>query len=154
LNNPGTIAHQQIVAYLKARYPSIMALNLAWGTSFKSWLDLNSGAVALTDSANALMAQDLSGFAIRFARKYFQTVRQAIVDSGYQGLYLGCRFTKVDYTPEILQAGKEAADVLSFNIYNAYPSHTNPDLKSLNFPIMISEFCFGASDQGRVGMSL
>jgi hypothetical protein len=100
------------------------------------------------------MKTDLTTFVRNFAYTYFQTIDRLIAETGYRGMYLGCRFTRLEYTPEVLVAAKASADILSFNIYHGFPSRSNPDLKNLDHPVMISEFCFGANDRGRVGMPL
>jgi agarase len=42
-------------------------------------------------------------------------------------------------------------DVVSFNAYDLTPSQWRADLKTLNAPVLISEYSFGASDLGRSG---
>lgn len=57
-------------------------------------------------------------------------------------------------TPESGQACKEYCDVLSFNCYEKNPDIHFSYLKNIDFPVLISEFGFGASDNGRIGWGL
>ncbi len=154
INAPGTAANSKFMAQVKLRYGTIGNLNVAWKSTFSGWAALGAGAISLPSPGTPEMQQDLSVFTKRFALRYFQTIDRLIGETGYKGLYLGCRFTRLEYTTEVLSAAKASVDILSFNIYSGFPSRTNPDLKRMDFPVMISEFCFGASDRGRVGMPL
>jgi hypothetical protein len=154
LNGVGSASQKNFIATLQKKYVTIAALNTAWQSSYASWTALGLGGFNVPQTASAEMQGDLRGFVKRFATMYFKTIDEAIAASGYKGLYLGCRFTRLDYTPEVLAAAKQYVDVLSFNIYQGFPSRSNPDLKAMDFPVLISEFCFGANDRGRVGMPL
>ncbi|MEZ0326082.1 MAG: hypothetical protein ACAH95_09260, partial [Fimbriimonas sp.] len=154
LNAPGSASNKKLVALMKLKYGTIEAFNAAWQTNFASWTALGAGSISLPSPGTAEMQQDLKSFVRKFANLYFQTIERLVTETGYKGLYLGCRFTRLEYTPEVLAAAKTYADILSFNIYTGFPSRTNPDLKNLDFPVLISEFCFGANDRGRVGMPL
>lgn len=154
LNAPTTGAHAELIAELKAKYATITALNSAWGTGYTSWAVFESGYATVPSAATPGMTADFTNFGSVFATKYFTTIRATLKSLNFRGLYLGCRFSDNEYVPEVLNAAMQSCDVLSFNIYSAAPSVTNADLKSLDFPIIISEFCFGASDMGRVGMPL
>jgi|GEM_PF-2340849 len=154
LLTPNSASHAYLMSQLRGRYLSIVDLNAAWGTNYSDWSDFETGNTPLPEVASPLMAADLRDFAREFARRYFLTVKQQLRAVGYKGLFLGSRFAIGDYTPEVLEGAKQNTDVLSFNIYNATPQLSNPHLKNLDFPIMITEFAFGANDLGRVGMPL
>jgi hypothetical protein len=154
LNAPATASHARLIEQLKAKYGAIGALNTAWGTTFAAWTDLDSGAVAVPAAATAAMQADFSAFGQAYAQVYFSTIKSSLKQLGFKGLFLGCRFTVDEYVPEVIEAAKASCDVLSFNIYHADPAGVAPDLQNIDLPIMFSEFCFGATDNGRVGMPL
>lgn len=137
---------------LTAKYGTISALNSAWGTSYASFSSVLSSPPSLPNPMRAAQASDFQDFALEFARKYFSTIKGALQARSYGGLYLGCRFDI--YTPEAVTACMEYADVLSFNCYDKSPDFHDSDLKTLDFPVLISEFGFGASDIGRVGWGM
>jgi len=154
LLSPTTASHRELVSRLKAKYITIQNLNAKWGAQYPTWDALTYNTAPLPNVPTPDMADDFQNFQRDFAFRYLSTVRAALTENGYQGLFLGPRFNISDYTPEILEAATETCDVLTFNIYQANPRLSNPGLKELDFPIMITEFAFGAADQGRVGMPL
>jgi hypothetical protein len=156
LNAPASQpARVRLVDDLKAKYGSIANLNASWGTAYGNWTFLESGSFGYPGSASTGMQTDFRNFAREFARRYFTTVRGALTQLNYPGLYLGCRFQDTCYTPEVLEGAMAGGpDVHSFNIYRGTPEGINAELKHLDAPIMISEASFGANDLGRVGMFL
>lgn len=134
---------------LMMSYRTISNLNTAWGTSFSSWAQLLSNNSFQPTNVTALMARDMQGFQNTFASQYFMTIKSKLNAFGYKGLYLGCRFYY--YSPEAAAAAARYCDVVSFNAYDLTPSQWRSDLKTLNAPVMVSEFGFSAMDQGRVG---
>jgi len=154
LNATATYSHRRLIVLLRARYANVAQLNAAWGSTFASWAALENGHVAIPTSSTDAMIKDFSDFGYLFAQKYFSSVKTALTELNYKGLYLGCRFTATEVVPEVLKAAKESCDVISVNIYNASPTSVCPELKSLDCPLLISEFAFGATDLGRVGVPL
>ena len=61
------------------------------------------------------MRDDMRVFVRALARRYFQTIREALKKYDPKHLYLGSRFAW--YTPESVEACAEFCDVMSFNIY-------------------------------------
>jgi hypothetical protein len=147
-------ARRRLLEQLKRRYDTIEALNEAWGSGYRGWTDLESGAFGYPPALSQAARKEFEQFAADFAREYFSTVRQSLGVLGYAGLYLGCRFKDTDYTPEIARAGLGLVDVHSVNIYRLTPDQLNADLRQLDVPILISEVSFGATDFGRVGLPL
>jgi hypothetical protein len=149
-----TPSRSAFVRRLQSKYGTIRRLNRAWGTQYSSWTQMQRGTFSVPNQPNANMQTDLRNFASLFAGKYFETVKKAFIDLNYQGLYLGCRFTFSDYTPEVVAVARHYVDVLSFNVYRSTLDIDNSDLRQIDHPILISEVSFGASDMGRVGMPL
>ncbi len=141
------------IAILQAKYPSIDALNSAWGTNIDSWATLGKPYTPPASSANA-MAADMSAFRTAHAEKYFTVVRDALKANDPDHLYLGCRFASS--SPEAVAACSKICDVVSFNVYmrRINTSQWNDWLRGVDKPVLIGEFHFGALDRGlfRVGM--
>lgn len=142
----------QFIDDLEAKYSTIDALNAAWGTSFSSWAGMTATSYTPPTVLPSAMEQDFKNFLSHFADQYFKTVRAKLDKLNFKGLYLGCRFDH--FTPEVLAAAQKYCNVLSFNIYGSTPSSVAPEVKALDFPVMISEFGFGATDRGRIGFEL
>ena len=138
-------AKRAFIALLKTRHnQDIAQLNAAWKTAFAAWEDLDA-PFKPADPLGDGLAADLSEMLSLYARTYYGTLREHLNKMSPNHLYLGCRFVG-DLPPEVLSAGVELHDVLSFNIYQ-----TIPDLriaKGLDKPILIGEFHFGATDRG------
>lgn len=149
LTSPSTQpAKIAFVNWLQQRYSNnIGALNTAWQSSFSSFAAILAGSTMLPATVPTAMGADLDAFTLVFARIYYSTVRQKLTALGYQGLYLGSRL--LYFTPQVLQACRENCDVVSFNDYEATPTHYHDDIKALDAPLLISEVGFGACDLGR-----
>jgi hypothetical protein len=93
------------------------------------------------------MRDDMRVFVGTLARRYFQTIREALKKYDPKHLYLGSRFAW--YTPESVEACAEFCDVVSFNIYRPRVEHAKWEfLDRLGKPIIIGEFDLGAVDRG------
>lgn len=140
-------AKQALVEQLKSRYSTITQLNKTWGSTFTSWPSLLENPYHPPASLAPAMREDFSRFLTAFADQYFKTVHDAVRKYDPHHLYLGCRFAW--RTPEAVNAAALYADVVSFNIYR---SHLDPKewgfATSLNKPVIIGEFHFGAVDRG------
>jgi len=133
------------VARLKAKYPSIAALNAAWGSNLASWQELEQPFQASSQPNTALQG-DLSMFVLEHARKYFLVIKTALQARDPNHLYLGCRFAW--RTDEAVQAADEICDVVSFNIYKPALDGEWDFTKKMKKPCLIGEFHFGALDRG------
>ena len=139
-------AKQAFTRLLQQRYPSVAALNAAWGTQFKSW-ELSAPDSPGPDLARATVKADCTAFLREFARQYFRVVKEGLAATDPNHLYLGCRFAW--RIPEAVDAAGEFCDVVSFNIYERTvdPGQWAFAAK-LNKPCIIGEFHFGAIDRG------
>lgn len=126
---------------LKAKYGAIEKVNAAWGTNASDWDSLR-----LPRSINEATQEDAGEFEYRFARRYFETVANAIRQYDPSHLYMGCRFTLAYFPKNVVRACAEVADVISIN---AYLNEIAPDqLVEFGKPVIIGEFHFGALDRG------
>lgn len=135
-------ARRALVVYLQQTYPTLEVLNAAWGTAYAEW-----GGIRAPDTRNAACSGALDEFLLRFARRYFKTIGEALDRHAPDQLYLGCRFASAP--DPVVRACAEFADVVSFNQY--VPSidcsrwlETHP----VDVPMVIGEFHFGALDRG------
>lgn len=153
LRASSTYSHQALVNMLKTNYGNaISKLNSAWGTNYTDWTQLDR--LTVLPDCTAAMRADFAQFGGMFATQYFSTVKTQLKNAGFNGLYLGCRSMACEILPEVTAAAKANCDVISVNVYNANASMLIGELKTIDCPVLISEFCFGAADQGRVGMPL
>ncbi|HVT13362.1 MAG TPA: hypothetical protein VHE55_13935 [Fimbriimonadaceae bacterium] len=134
---------------LVSLYRTVARLNSAWGTNFTSWTAFLNNTSFHPTNITTSMAKDLQNYLTAYNTLYFSTIRSKLTALHFKGLYLGCRLAY--YSPETLVAAGRYADVISFNAYDLKPSTWRSDIKALDRPVMVSEFGFGAADQGRVG---
>ena len=134
-------AREAFIEMLQEQYKDMAALNSAWEMEVQDWAMLQ-----LPTPPNRQCRKDCADFEYRFARRYFETVANALKQYAPNHLYLGCRFTPV-YCPEpVLKACMEVVDVVS---YNMYTREIAPD-RYCDFgkPVIFGEFHFGATDRG------
>ncbi len=148
LDLPATVpVKAALLKSLRASHPSTESLNAAFGTRFATWDDAAGpwrlGAPQLKSAAPALATLDAI-----VAEQYFRTCRDALSRHLPGTLYLGCRFHV--YNIEAIRAAKKFCDVVSFNIYAYSPSEKQADelATEMDFPVVIGEFHFGATDRG------
>lgn len=148
LKRPASIwpCKQVFVADMQTKYPTIAALNSAWGTSYADWTTFSNAIFPVAPSPPA-RKEDFKNYIRKFARTYFAKASAAIKTRDGKALFLGCRFFR--FSPEVLEAAAEVVDVISLNVY---ANQVDPNLATqyayLNRPFMISEFHFGATDRG------
>ena len=138
---PEQAAKREFLNDLKAKYPDIAGLNLAWGTNYVSWDALLESRTA-PDKVKA--RKDLVAFGIRLAETYFRTVRDTIKTVAPNQLYLGCRFAWVN--DEAARAAGQYCDVVSCNLYQR--SIADFKYPGGDKPLIVGEFHFGALDRG------
>jgi hypothetical protein len=127
---------------LTAKYATIDKLNEAWGTAYATWDALLQNQAA-PDAKKAW--SDLTAFYTKTAETYFRTIREELKNVAPEQLYLGCRFAWVN--DRAVQAAAKFCDVVSYNRY----SYSVEDLRlpnSIDKPVIIGEFHFGALDRG------
>lgn len=142
ISPPDQPAKKVFVEDLKAKYKTIDKLNQAWGTQYATWEALlQSQQAPDKDKARS----DLTAFYTKTAETYFDVIHQEITKVAPNQLYMGCRFAWGNDLAA--QAGAKFCDVVSYNRY----SYTVEDLHlpgSLDKPVIIGEFHFGALDRG------
>lgn len=141
-------AKQRFYRNMTTKYRTIQQLNAAWGTTFSSWTTFLNNTNFRPNNPTASLARDMQDFLTQMATQYFSTIKNKLTALNYKGLYLGCRFAYV--TPEVLTTAARYCDVVSLNVYDISPNQWHAEFKSLNAPVMISEFAFGSSDRGRM----
>jgi hypothetical protein len=144
----GTPARGALLDFLRGRYPTITALNAAWGTTAADFAALRPPPET---GATAACEADLDAFLAEFAREYFARCRAAMDEHFPRHLYLGSRFHV--FNPIVTAAASRYCDVLSINIYR----HSVEDLAvtmDQDRPWLISEFHFGVRDLGNLGVGL
>ncbi|MEI7730124.1 MAG: beta-galactosidase [Verrucomicrobiota bacterium] len=139
---PDQPAKLVFVEDLKKKYTTIAALNQAWGVSHASWDTL----LQSTNTPSVKLAgDDLRAFYQKLAETYFQIVKEEIKRAAPNHLYLGCRFAWVNDIAA--RAATKHCDVISYNRYEySVEKHHLPD--SIDLPMIIGEFHFGALDRG------
>ncbi len=112
------------------------------GDSTKTYTNVNSEAKTMQE----------------IAEQYYSVVKSALAAEGLDNyLYLGNRFADWGRTPEVVEVASRYADVLSFNIYKADITDQGWDatqlaqLATLDKPVIIGEYHFGALDSGNFG---
>lgn len=141
----GQPARSAFLAQLEKEYPTISALNSAWGTSYTSFSAMTAPA-DLGLGLNSAASKDCTAFESAFAATYFSKVRQALQAAGLKSLYLGCRF----YTSNdsVVAAAAKYVDVLSFNHYGTAASYPWTYYNELPKPVLISESSVGQNAEG------
>ncbi len=136
-----------LLAQLRAAHSTVVALNAAFGTRFQSW-DEAGGPWKLEAAQLKVAEAALAPLDAAIAEQYFRTCREALNRHLPGALYLGCRF-HVNNREAIRAAGKYC-DVVAFNIYAYHPSERLADefAREMDFPVIIGEFHFGATDRG------
>jgi hypothetical protein len=139
---PDQPAKKVFVGDLKAKYKTIDKLNKTWGTQYAAWEALlQSQQAPDKDKARS----DLTAFYTKTAETYFDVIRQELKKVAPNQLYMGCRFAWGNDLAA--RAAAKFCDVVSYNRY----SYSVEDLRlpdSLDKPVIIGEFHFGALDRG------
>ncbi|MGB3463609.1 MAG: beta-galactosidase [Rhodanobacter lindaniclasticus] len=141
------------IAMLRQQYATPHALGEAWGIALRSWdaLQATGYAAPAPNEAHPALARDYGHWLRRYADTYFRTVAAAIRRHDPHHLFLGGRFAV--YTPEAVAACAHYCDVVSFNAYAELPQH-HVDMalmRTLDRPVLLSEFHFGSNDRGPFG---
>ena len=140
-------AKHAFVDQIQKRYGSIREFNNAWNSHVVDWRQLLEEPFQPDGDFSEAMRDDMRVFVRALARRYFQTVRDALKKYDPDHLYLGSRFSS--YTPESVEACAEFCDVMSFNIYQPRVERARWQfLDNLAKPVIIGEFHMGAVDRG------
>ncbi|MFC6646517.1 hypothetical protein ACFQBQ_13150 [Granulicella cerasi] len=142
-NQPAKVAFANIMG---GQYTTIANMNAAWGTSYTSFTDFrnHTNVPPMTPAMRA----DFSNFLRRYAEKYYILVAQAVHAVDTNHLYLGSKYSV--FTPEVVKACSEFADVISFDTYASTLTAANypTTLSTMNKPSIVAEYHFGAPDRG------
>jgi hypothetical protein len=145
-------AKRAFIAQLQAKYPDVAKLNAVWKTNFADWNAMNE-PVEIKDPLAPEIIVDLSPLLKSYAAQYFKVVSEEIKKADPNHLYLGCRFA--GYSPEVVEGAAQYSDVLSFNVYT---TRIDPKgwtiLDTIDKPVIIGEFHFGATDRGMFNTGL
>lgn len=135
---PETHSKRAFVDQLQERYVMIGALNEAWRSDYESWEQM----IETTESPNADVArviEDCSDFGMRFADRYFSTVRDEVKRVAPNNLYLGVRFHgHIDVA--VVELCGRYADVVSYNVYDNPPTGRLNQYTRLNLPMISGEW--------------
>ncbi|MEM9646801.1 MAG: hypothetical protein AAF989_17555, partial [Planctomycetota bacterium] len=135
-NQPARVA---FIRELTQKYGSIRELNGAWGTDHGSWDTLTADVSAM----NSRMREDLDDLYELYADMFFRQCRAEMRQQLPNHLYLGAR---VHVCPEsVAKSALESVDVFSLNYYSQLAGVGNVPLDA-DFPILLSEYHFGALD--------
>ena len=136
---PEAAGKQEFVGDLQARYAAIAALNESWGTHYESWEALlESREPPSLERAGVL--EDCGAFGLRFAERYFATVREEVKRVAPSNLYLGCRFHGHIDLP-VIEVAARYCDVISYNVYDAAPgARLDRYVGVVDKPFIVGEF--------------
>lgn len=143
-------AKRAFIKQLKDKYHDHQALEQAWGIDMAAWedLDVPGFQAPQPNAAHPAIEQDYSAFLRLYADQYFRTLRDSLSWHDPNHMLLGGRFSVT--TPEMLASCAHYCDLLSFNLYAPTPQqgYDANYVRSLDKPVLISEFHFGSRDRG------
>ncbi|OXR33014.1 beta-agarase [Pseudomonas umsongensis] len=143
-------AKRAFLKQLRDKYRNQAGLSKAWGIDLPAWeLMEDPGFVPPLPSAeHPEIEADFKYFQKVFADTYFKTISDSLKWHAPNQLLLGGRFAIS--TPEAVESCAQYCDVLSFNMYTLQPQdgYDFAQLRSLDKPVLITEFNFGSTDRG------
>jgi hypothetical protein len=143
-------AKRAFLKQLRDKYRNQAGLSKAWGIDLAAWeLMEDPGFVPPLPSAeHPEIEADFKYFQKVFADTYFKTISDSLKWHAPNQLLLGGRFAIS--TPEAVESCAQYCDVLSFNMYTLQPQdgYDFARLRSLDKPVLITEFNFGSADRG------
>ncbi|CAN7297876.1 beta-galactosidase [Pseudomonas sp. GL-B-26] len=143
-------AKRAFLKQLRDKYRNQAGLSKAWGIDLPAWeLMEDPGFVPPLPSAEyPEIEADFKYFQKVFADTYFKTLSDSLKWHAPNQLLLGGRFAIS--TPEAVESCAQYCDVLSFNMYTLQPQdgYDFAKLRSLDKPVLITEFNFGSADRG------
>lgn len=148
LYNPArTACRERLVEFLRERYESIQALNLAWNSSLESFEDLYLQQKDVSRRSEAA-GRDMKEFSKQMLRAYIEIPVRECRKADPNHMILGMRWAWIS-DPELV-TGWENFDVFSINCYAVDPTERIQQIADLgvDLPVMIGEFHFGALDAG------
>ena len=143
-------AKRAFLKQLRDKYRNQAGLSKAWGIDLPAWeLMEDPGFVPPIPSAeHPEIEADFKYFQKVFADTYFKTISDSLKWHAPNQLLLGGRFAIS--TPEAVESCAQYCDVVSFNMYTLQPQdgYDFEKLRSLDKPVLITEFNFGSADRG------
>lgn len=143
-------AKRAFLKQLRDKYRNQAGLSKAWGIDLPAWeLMEDPGFVPpLPNPEHPEIEADFKYFQKVFADTYFKTISDSLKWHAPNQLLLGGRFAIS--TPEAVESCAQYCDVLSFNMYTLQPQagYDFAKLRSLDKPVLITEFNFGSADRG------
>jgi hypothetical protein len=143
-------AKRAFLKQLRDKYRNQAGLSKAWGIDLPAWeLMEDPGFVPPLPSADhPEIEADFKYFQKVFADTYFKTISDSLKWHAPNQLLLGGRFAIS--TPEAVDSCAQYCDVLSFNMYTLQPQdgYDFARLRSLDKPVLITEFNVGSADRG------
>ncbi|MGY2443540.1 beta-agarase [Pseudomonas sp. SDO52101_S400] len=143
-------AKRAFLKQLRDKYRNQAGLSKAWGIDLPAWeLMEDPGFEApLPNPEHPEIEADFKYFQKVFADTYFKTISDSLKWHAPNQLLLGGRFAIS--TPEAVASCAQYCDVLSFNMYTLQPQdgYDFAALRSLDKPVLITEFNFGSTDRG------
>jgi Beta-galactosidase len=147
---PGDLpAKQWALAQLEQRYQNVAALNAAWGTTAKSFVQLR-WPFARDQTPTGAAARDMRELRGAFAQRWCRVWAEAIRAADPHHLVMGSRMHRGDKYPEVVAACAPYVDVTSLNHYRH-----GPDVAMLERihamaqkPLFIGEYGHNSLDEG------
>ncbi|WP_370977841.1 agarase [Agaribacterium sp. ZY112] len=132
---------------MQEKYQDINELNRAWDVEVASWADF---ALSFKDSdLSQAQLEDYALLMSAYGEKYFSVIGDNMKKYFPNNMYLGSRFADWGMPIEIVKAGANHVDVLSFNLYKEGVSKYKWSfLDEIDMPAIIGEFHMGATDSG------
>lgn len=136
----------ELIAFLKAQYQDVAALNEAWHIDLVSFEDLKSRTFEQGRKLSGKAEADLNAFSAKMICEYVKTPSLALRAVDPNHLNLGMRYAFILYPEQA--AGCEYMDVFSINCYKIDPTEVLRKVADVvKMPVMIGEFHFGALDR-------
>ncbi|MGZ7456201.1 beta-agarase [Pseudomonas sp. Ma2-10] len=143
-------AKRAFLKQLRDKYRNQAGISKAWGIDLPAWeLMEDPGFVPpLPNAEHPEIEADFKYFQKVFADTYFKTLSDSLKWHAPNQLLLGGRFAIS--TPEAVESCAQYCDVLSFNMYTLQPQdgYDFATLRSLDKPVLVTEFNFGSADRG------
>ena len=143
-------AKRAFLKQLRDKYRNQAGLSKAWGIDLPAWELMEDPGFEppLPSPEHPEIEADFKYFQKVFADTYFKTISDSLKWHAPNHLLLGGRFAIS--TPEAVASCAQYCDVLSFNMYTLKPQdgYDFAQLRSLDKPVLITEFNFGSRDRG------
>jgi hypothetical protein len=150
-------AKKELTKFLKDKYQSIAQLNKTWESKYASWASFLNSTTEVTAKVGK---GDLLAFEKIMVELYYKTCREVIKAKAPNKLYMGSRLHNHYYPQDlghqrwIVPIAAKYCDIVSFNRYRFVPDDLSFHDQSIDKPIIIGEFHFGALDRGMLHTGL